>query len=64
MHKTSFAVAAALLATSVSAAASEKDWDTASTIGAGALGLWAVGVPAATGDAKGALQSGLSVGAA
>lgn len=64
MHKASFAVAAALLATSVSAAASEKDWDTASTIGAGALGLWAVGVPAATGDAKGALQSGLSVGAA
>lgn len=46
------------------APASEKDWDTASTIGAAALGVWSVGVPVATGDKRGALQAGLSVGSA
>ncbi|MCT2559265.1 phosphatase PAP2 family protein [Tsuneonella sp. YG55] len=64
MRTLRLAAAAAALALSAPAAASDKDWDTASTIGAVALGAWAVGVPAATGDARGALQSGLSVGAA
>ena len=58
------AVVATALTLSAPAVASHKDWDTASTIGGGALGLWSVGVPVLTGDGKGALQAGLSVGAA
>ena len=58
------AVAAGLLAVASPAAASDKDWDTASTIGAGALAAWSIGVPAVTGDGKGALQAAGSVGAA
>lgn len=65
MPITRLAVPAAFaLAVSSPAAASEKGWDTASTIGAAALGAWSVAVPAVGGDAKGALQAGMSVGAA
>ncbi len=64
MRTVMLAVATTALTLSAPAAASDKDWDTASTIGAGALGLWAIGLPVATGDGKGALQAGMSVGAA
>ncbi len=44
------------------ATASDKDWDTASTIGTGALAAWSIGVPAVTGDGTGALQAAGSIG--
>lgn len=56
------AAAAALVLASPSAA-SEKDWETASDVAVISLGAWSLGVPVVTGDAKGALQAGLSVGA-
>lgn len=64
MRITGPVLAAALLALSVPATASEAGWDRASDLGAIALGVWSAGVPAATGDARGALQAGMSVGAA
>jgi len=58
------AIAAGLLAIASPAAASDKSWDTASTVGAGALAAWSIGVPAVTGDGNGALQAAGSIGAA
>lgn len=55
------AAAAAALAFATPASASDKSWDTASTIGVGALGAWSIGVPAASGDGKGALQAAFSI---
>lgn len=56
--------AGAAIAFASPAAASEKDWETASDIAVISLGAWSLGVPVATGDARGALQAGMSVGAA
>ena len=64
MRTVSLTFAAIAFATTAPAAASEAGWDTASDIGAVVLGAWSAGVPAATGDAHGALQAGMSVGAA
>lgn len=58
------ALAASAFASATPALGSDKDWDTASTIGAGALAAWSIGVPAVTGDGKGALQAAGSIGAA
>ena len=58
------AFAASALVSATPALASDKDWDTASTVGAGALAAWSIGVPAVTGDGKGALQAAGSIGAA
>jgi membrane-associated phospholipid phosphatase len=58
------ASAALALAIASPASASDKDWDTASTIGVGALTAWSIGVPAVSGDGRGALQAAASVGAA
>lgn len=58
------ASAALVLALASPVHASDKDWDTASTIGVGALAAWSLGVPAITGDGKGALQAAGSIGAA
>ena len=58
------AIAAGLLVIASPASASDKDWDTASTIGAGALAAWSIGVPAVSGDGKGALQAAGSIGVA
>lgn len=57
-------IAAAVLAVSAPATASDKDWDTASTIGVGALTAWSIGVPAVSGDGQGALQAAGSIGLA
>jgi membrane-associated phospholipid phosphatase len=57
-------IAAATIALATPAAASDKDWDTASTVGVGALAAWSIGVPAISGDGRGALQAAGSVGAA
>ena len=48
------ASAALALAIASPVSASDKDWNTASTIGVGALAAWSLGVPAVTGDGKGA----------
>ena len=65
MRNTLIAVTAACaLALSSPANASDKDWDTASTIGAGALAAWSIGVPAVSGDGKGAIQAAGSIGLA
>jgi membrane-associated phospholipid phosphatase len=62
MHMTRLAAPAALaLALASPAHASTKTWDTASTIGTAALAAWSIGVPAVTGDGKGALQAGASI---
>lgn len=58
------AALAAALAVAAPAAASDKDWDTASTVGVGALAAWSIGVPAVTGDGQGALQAAGSIGTA
>lgn len=58
------ALAAASLTVASPASASDKDWDTASTIGVGALAAWSLGVPAVTGDGKGVLQAAGSIGTA
>ncbi|GGD99807.1 phospholipid phosphatase [Tsuneonella deserti] len=58
------ALAAASLTIAAPAHASDKDWDTASTVGVGALTAWAIGVPVVTGDGKGVLQATGSIGAA
>ena len=55
-------LAASALAIAAPATASDKDWDTASTIGTGALAAWSIGVPAVTGDGTGALQAAGSIG--
>jgi hypothetical protein len=57
------AFAAGLLTVASPAAASDKDWDKASDVGAIALTAWSIGVPAVTGDGKGALQAAGSIGA-
>ncbi len=57
------AALAAVLVVAAPATASEKDWDTASTVGVGALTAWSIGVPAMTGDGKGVLQAAGSIGA-
>ncbi len=54
--------AASVLAISSPAPASDKDWDTASTIGVGALAAWSISAPAVAGDGKGALQAAGSIG--
>lgn len=53
--------AAATLTVCAPAAASDKDWDTASTVGVGALAAWSLGAPAVTGDGKGTLQAAGSI---
>jgi membrane-associated phospholipid phosphatase len=58
------ASALALAPVATPAAASDKSWSTASTIGVGVLAGWSIGVPAVTGDGKGALQAAGSIGAA
>jgi len=58
------AALAAAIVVAAPAAASDKSWDTASTVGVGALAAWSIGVPAVTGDGKGALQAAGSIGAA
>ena len=58
------ASAALALVIASPASASDKDWGTASTIGAGALAAWSIGVPAVSGDGKGALQAAASIGVA
>lgn len=60
----STALVAAALAQAAPVLASDKTWDTASTVGAGALAAWSIGVPAVSGDGKGALQAAGSIGAA
>lgn len=61
---TILAATALALALASPVAASDKDWDTASTIGVGALAAWSIGVPAVAGDGAGALQAAGSIGAA
>ena len=46
-----------------SAHASERGWRAGSDVGVILLGSWSAGVPALQGDARGALQAGMSVGA-
>jgi membrane-associated phospholipid phosphatase len=55
-------IAAGLLVLASPAAASDKDWDKASDVGAIALTAWSIGVPAVTGDGTGALQAAGSIG--
>lgn len=64
MHKIAFAALAPAILVAAPVQASDKDWATASDVGVAALGAWALGVPVVTGDGRGALQAGLSVGAA
>ncbi|WP_158611036.1 phosphatase PAP2 family protein [Aurantiacibacter spongiae] len=40
------------------------DWATASDVGVGALTAWSIGVPVAEGDARGAIEAGVSISAA
>jgi len=63
MRTAILAVSAVAMVAASPAAASTKDWDVASDVGAAALGIWSVGVPAVSGDGRGALQAGMSVGA-
>ena len=57
-------VAAAALTFASSASASDEGWDTASTVGVGALAAWSIGVPVVTGDEPGALQAAGSIASA
>jgi membrane-associated phospholipid phosphatase len=56
--------ASALLLAAPAQAAARKDWDRASTAGEAGLVALALGLPAAKGDGKGAVQAGASMAAA
>jgi membrane-associated phospholipid phosphatase len=61
---TALGLAAAFMATTTPAAASDRDWANASDVAVGGLLVAALGVPAINNDWNGTLQAGASAGAA